>query len=78
MKYSCHISLHFTEKQDLFILNMIKRSMSDNGSGISKAAILRTLIKLLQQLDVDVSGVNTENQLLERLQSSMQNISTSL
>ncbi len=78
MKYGRHISLHFTEKQDFFILKMVKRSMSDNGPGVSKAAILRTLIKLLQQLDVDVSGINTENQLLERLQSSMQNISTSL
>lgn len=72
-----HISLHFTEKQDFFVLNMMERSMLKGAPGISKAAILRTLIRLLQQLDVDVSGVDTEDQLLERLKSSIQDAPTS-
>ncbi len=77
MKYGRHISLHFTEKQDFFVSNMIEQSMRNGSSGMSKAAILRTMIKLLQQLDVDVVGVCTEDQLLERLQSSIQDSSIS-
>jgi hypothetical protein len=53
-------------------MNMIKQSVCDGGSGISKSAILRALIRLLQQLDVDVAGVCTEDQLLERLKNSIQ------
>ena len=77
MGCSRHISLRFTEKQDFFVLNMIEQSTCNGSSGISKAAILRTLIRLLQHLDVDVSGVDTEDQLLARLQNSMKNATIS-
>ena len=77
MGCSHHISLHFTEKQDFFVMNIIKQSVCNGSSGISKSAILRALIRLLQQLDVDVTGVCTEDQLLERLKNSIQDPSIS-
>lgn len=72
MRDSRNIPLHLTEKEYTFILNMAEQSESSDSSGISKGAILRAMIRLLQQLEVDVSGVKTEDQLLKRLQNALQ------
>lgn len=67
-----NISLDFTEEEHSFILNMEERCASIGSSEISKESILRTLIRLLQRLEVDVSEVETEDQLLQRLQDTVQ------
>lgn len=68
---SCNISLHFTEEEHSFVLNMVKQCASDGGFRVSKGTILRSLIRLLQQLHVDASEVKTEEQLLQRLQDAV-------
>jgi hypothetical protein len=52
---------------------MAKQCEGNGGSLMSTAAICRVLIRLLQHLDVDVSGVKNEDQLLQRLQHAIEN-----
>ena len=66
------IPLYFTEEEISFILDMERRSATECGRGVSKEMVLRTLVRLLQQLEVDVSGLKTEDQLLQRLESAIQ------
>lgn len=68
---SRNISLHFTEEENRSMLNMMEQYSSDSGSRISRGMILRSLIRLLQQLKVDVSGVKTEDQLLRHLKDAV-------
>jgi len=66
-----NISLHFTENEHSFILSMARQCAVNSSFVISKGAILRTLIRMLQRLEVDVSGVRTEDQLLQCLQDAI-------
>ena len=42
------------------------------GSKLPKTVIMRALVRLLNELDVDVSGVRTEEDFLNRLRQSIQ------
>jgi hypothetical protein len=66
------ISLHLTKEEYSFILNMARQCASSSGTGISERTILQTLIRLLQLLKVDASGIKTEDQLLQRLHKAIQ------
>ena len=66
----CNTFLNLTEREYSFILDMARKSGSDAASELSDDTILRAMIRLLQRLSVDVSGVTTEDQLLERLQNA--------
>ncbi len=68
---SRNTSLHLTEKEHSFIINIAKQCANNGGSGVSEGAIVRTMVRLLQKLDVNVSGVKTEDQLLARLQNAV-------
>ncbi len=70
MRASRNTSLYLTEKEYSLVASIAEHSVSDGNPGISKGAILRTLIRLIQHLDVDVSGVKTEDQLLQRLEEA--------
>ena len=70
LRASRNTSLYLTEKEYSFVVNIVEHSASDGDTGISKGAILRTLIRLVQHLDVDMSGVKTEDQLLQRLEEA--------
>ncbi len=72
METNYNTSLHLTQREYFFILNMAKRGANDGVTELSKGAVLRAMVRLLQQLRVDVSGVRTEDQLLERLQNAVQ------
>jgi hypothetical protein len=65
------LSLYLTESEYSFISEILEKCARHNGTVISESAILISLIKLLQELDVDFSGVETEDQLLARLQNSL-------
>lgn len=71
LRASRNTSLYLTEKEYSFVTNIAEHSTSDRNPGISKGAILRTLIRLVEHLDVDVSGVKTEDQLLQRLEDAV-------
>ncbi len=44
---------------------------SKGGSKIPKTVILRALIRMFMELDVDLAGVRTEEEFLERLRESI-------
>ena len=44
---------------------------SKGGSKLPKTVIMRALIRMLMELEVDVSGVRTEEEFLERLRQSV-------
>ena len=73
METNCNTSLNLTitKEEYSYILDMAKRGANGGDTGLSKDAILRAMIRLLQRLRVDVSGVKTEDQLLERLQNAV-------
>ncbi len=73
MRASLNTYLELREQEYSFILNIIKQCGSKGGSQMSCEAILRALIRLLQHLNVDVSEVKTEDQLLQRLQEAIEN-----
>ncbi len=70
LRASRNTSLYLTEKEYSFVTSIAEHSASDRAPGISKGAILRALIRLVQHLDVDMSGVRTEDQLLQRLEDA--------
>ena len=71
MEGICSISLNLTEAEYSFIMNMADQFANKDTPAVSADAILRTMVRLLQQLKVDVSGIDTEDQLLNRLQNAM-------
>ena len=72
MEGSRNISLNLTEAEYSFIMNMADQFAGKDIPAVSANAILRTMVRLLQQLKVDVSGIDTEDQLLDRLRNAMQ------
>lgn len=66
-----NIALHLTEKEHSFIQNISKQCRMDSIYDKPEDAILCTMIRLLQHLELDVSGIKTEDQLLDRLQGAI-------
>jgi hypothetical protein len=67
MSRSREILIELTQEQFLFLEDFGKRCGSSAANqGISKASILRCLLKLFEEVDVDMQGVMTENDLLQR------------
>ena len=62
-----------TQKQFSFLEDFEERCESPAGSDISKASVLRCLLRLFREVKADVRGVQTEDELLHRLlNTSMQ------
>lgn len=72
MRASLNTFLELREQEYSFILNIVKQCEGKGDSQMSSEAILRALIRLLQHLNVDVSGVKTEDQLLQCLQKAIE------
>ena len=73
MTSSNNTSLHLTQKEYAFMQNMAEQCAGSGSYEISTATILRTMVRLLQHLEVNLLEVETEDQLLERLQSALKN-----
>lgn len=65
------ISLSLTRDEYSFLQGIIKRSSDGRKASLSKAKILRSLIKLLQHLKLEISDVKNEDQLLQRLEKAI-------
>ncbi|MFC1717622.1 hypothetical protein ACFL6S_28430 [Candidatus Poribacteria bacterium] len=72
MADSRNISLNLTKTEYSFIMTMADQCAGKGAPEVSADAILRAMVRLLQQLKVDVSEISTEDQLLERLQNAVQ------
>ena len=64
-----HIDL--TAEEYSFITNMVKQCNSNGRCHFSERGVLRTLIRLLEYLTIDPSNIETEDQLLQRLEDAL-------
>jgi hypothetical protein len=72
LKNGQDVRLYFTEEQYSYLLNIAEQCASEGNSGLSKEMILLTLLRLLQRLEVDMTGVKTEDELLKRLEDAVE------
>lgn len=68
------ISLSLTKDEYSFLQGIIKRSSDGKKVSLSTAKILRSLVRLLQHLKLEISDVNNEDQLLQRLEKAIEQI----
>jgi len=54
------------KKQICFLDKISKGAKFTGGKKLSRAAIIRTLVNAAQKLDIDISGVKSEEQLRDR------------
>ena len=65
------LQLTLPKRMDLFLIRLGERAKESGGFKMRKTQIIRSLIALLQELDVDVSGVRTEAELKGRILEAM-------
>lgn len=65
------INLTLPESLDRFLEEMGTEAKANKGYKLPKTLIVRALVRMLGDLDVDVSGVKTEDELLERLKEAV-------
>ncbi len=61
------LNLTLPEALDRFLEEVGMEAKSTKGYKLPKTLILRALIRMMGEMDVDVSGVRTEEELIERL-----------
>jgi hypothetical protein len=58
------------KRQICFLDKISKNAKFTGGKKLSRAAIIRTLVKVAQKLDTDISGIKSEKELKNRLLSA--------
>ncbi|OIN95612.1 hypothetical protein AUJ66_08805 [Candidatus Desantisbacteria bacterium CG1_02_38_46] len=58
---------------DRVLADLGPTTWAKGGSKLPKTVIMRALVRLLMELKIDVSGVKTEEEFLERLRQSILN-----
>ena len=66
MNGSREIMAELTQEQFSFLEDFEKRCERSGNTDISKASILRCLLRVFEEVDVDVRGVETEDELFYR------------
>lgn len=64
------INLTLPERLDRFLEEVGMEAKATKGYKLPKTLIVRALIRMMGEMDVDVSGVKTEEELIERLQQA--------
>ncbi len=65
------LNLTLPESMDRFLEEVGIEAKAGKGYKLPKTLILRALIRLMSELDVDVGGVKTEEELLDRLLAAL-------
>ena len=65
------INLTLPIELDRVISDIGPATWAKGGSKLPKTVILRALVRMLMELDIDVTGVKTEEEFLERLCKSI-------
>lgn len=71
MAVDCSTYFKLTKEEYSFITSIVDKCANNKDSQISESTILRSLVRLLQRLEIDVSGIKTETELLQRLQNGI-------
>ncbi|MBD3184242.1 hypothetical protein GF312_18300 [Candidatus Poribacteria bacterium] len=66
------VNLTLPDELDRVLQEMGNDARASGGYKIPKTMIMRALVRLLMQLDVDPSGVKTEDELLDRLKKAIE------
>lgn len=66
-KATASVSIQLTKAEALALRRLAFRARRAGGRKLSSAAIVRALIRLMKELDVDVRGVRTVEQLKKKL-----------
>jgi hypothetical protein len=61
------VNLTLPDELDRVLQNLGNDARATGGYKVPKTMIMRALVRLLMSLDVDPSGVKTEDELLERI-----------
>ncbi len=67
MSNNKEIQVELTQEQFSFLEDFGRKCENPASSDISKASVLRCLPRLFREVEVDVRGVQTEDELLHRL-----------
>ena len=65
------VNLTLPDELDRVLQQLGNDARSTGGYKIPKTMIMRALVRLLMTLDVDPSGIKTEDELLERIQKAI-------
>lgn len=65
------INLTLPDELDRVLQELGNNSRATGGYKIPKTMIMRALVRLLMTLDIDPSGIKTEEELLERIQQAV-------
>lgn len=66
------VSLALPDEHNRMLQKLGNHARATGGCNIPKTMIMRALVRLLVTLDVDPSGVKTEDELLERILESVE------
>lgn len=64
------VNLTLPESLDRFLEELGTEAKAQRGYKLPKTLIMRALIRMLGELEVDVSGVRSEDELLERMRAA--------
>ncbi len=67
------VNLTLPDELDRVLQELGNDARATGGYKIPKTMIMRALVRLLMRLDVDPSGIKTEDELLERILQAIQN-----
>ncbi|MBD3184243.1 hypothetical protein GF312_18305 [Candidatus Poribacteria bacterium] len=71
MSIQCDLSLFLTKEEHSFIKNLTYRCSCEGNSKISEETVFRVLVRLLQDLELDLSDIKTEEELLYCLKENL-------
>jgi len=72
LKNDQDVCLYFTEEQFSFLMHIAEQCADGEDNSLTEEAVLRALVRLLQQMKVDVTGVKTEDEMLQRLEDALE------
>ena len=64
--------LYFTEEQFSFLMHIAEQCTDGDDNSLTEEAVLRALVRLLQQMKVDLTGIKTEDEMLQRLEDALE------
>ncbi len=72
MKNDRDVCLYFTEEQFSFLIHIAEQCADGDDNSLTEEAVLRALVRLLQQVKVDMTAVKTGDEMLQRLEDAIE------
>lgn len=72
LKNDRDVCLYFTEEQFSFLIHIAEQCADGDDNSLTEEAVLRALVRLLQQVKVDMTAVKTGDEMLQRLEDAIE------